>query len=275
MEDSTYQAARKKPLEERRARAYQYARPRSSTTRTTTSTATSTATTSMPSSTLFCLTIASTLQLGAATYDLVPSYHEVAVFGNAAETMAGLLTFLLMVIAVFFLYVRPSVPWPLRTLLRATLHHACTQTESQSPDGPPGLALALPLRQSHEKFVQTDQGRHQSEELGGSLRTTLETTATRTALLLKLRVWQLQNEVQGLLQRLGTVPRSAPRVDDVGNVYPCPRGQVWHCSEDCARSKSGNRIDPILRRPCYYCTNTEVVVPDLPGPSTAAPSTRR
>ena len=37
MEDSTYQAARKKPLEERRARAYQYARPRSSTTRTTTS----------------------------------------------------------------------------------------------------------------------------------------------------------------------------------------------------------------------------------------------
>ena len=73
MEDSTYQAARKKPLEERRASAYQYARPRSSTTRTTTSTATRTATTSTPSSTLFCLTMASTLQLGAATYDLVPS----------------------------------------------------------------------------------------------------------------------------------------------------------------------------------------------------------
>ena len=185
MEDSTYQAARKKPLEERRASAYQYARPRSSTTRTTTSTATSTATTSMPSSTLFCLTMATTLQLGAATYDLVPSYHEVAVFGNVAETMAGLLTFLLMVIAVFFIYVRPSVPWPLRTLPRATLHHACTQTEGQPPDGPPGFALAVPLRQSHDNFVQTDQIRYQSDELGGSLRTTLETTATQTEFLLQ------------------------------------------------------------------------------------------
>ncbi|CAE7334635.1 RE2, partial [Symbiodinium microadriaticum] len=66
----------------------------------------------------------------------------------------------------------------------------------------------------------------------------------------------------------------------IGELYVTPHGRAWHCSEDCARSRTANNVRTLT--PCSYCTSAWIQIPEylrnnprydiVPAPSTAAAS---
>ena len=117
IDDDSYQAARRKPLSERRASAYQFARSRSSTT----------------SAAFWTCCFAGCLDTGTAASELVITSRRVQCYDvDDANLLTGILTFVLMLVTFFFLYLRPTPRW---TSWRIPLVECGIQTDPTPPDG--------------------------------------------------------------------------------------------------------------------------------------------
>ena len=111
MDDDSYQAARKKPLAERRASANQFARSRS---RTNAEDSMATSSTTSAGTVLWTTCVATCLTTATASHNSAlalrhPSY-VLTDFVHYDDIMAGILTFLALLIAFFVIYVRPPLP---------------------------------------------------------------------------------------------------------------------------------------------------------------------
>ena len=353
IDDDSYQAARRKPLVERRASAYQFARSRSSTT----------------SAAFWTCCFAGCLNTSAAAQDLIITDQlGSAYITEDVNIFASILTFLLILCTLFLVYLRPTPRW---TYWRTPLVDCGTQTDSLLPDGQletltvgdhtisgshhrpsdweglitdhgeestqtqvfinhiDGFAQTEHYvgytRESTQNqnfidysdgFVQTEQiiAPHTQEAFtqvrvqlrsfsaqtessvsassqpastqttssqdpiydifGPALAPSSELSAEENLKRAKRVNVGLAKELQILRARVDAQPWRKARVDDVGDVYLCPAGRVWHYSADCARSKSKNKDDPIVRKPCWYCTNCVVDVPPLPPEFTTSASSR-
>ena len=107
MDDDSYQAARKKPLAERRASANQFARSRS---RTNAEDPMATSSTTSAGTVLWTTCVATCLTSHNSALALRHPSYVLTDFVRYDDIMAGILTFLALLIAFFVIYVRPPLP---------------------------------------------------------------------------------------------------------------------------------------------------------------------
>ena len=237
----------------------------------------------------------------AATNEIVIRHHGQSFGSVHTDLAAGMLTFLLMLATFFIFYLRPA-PWTMLWITSSrTSRTTATQTESWTPNGPTSsrsVQCVLPRFEDNEaqtyvayrdSATQLDyldlnyhapavqhnvgtqaslaQPQHEAprppsptDSSGISLREAKKINAT------------LGREVRSLRARVAGLPWRQARADDIGNVFLCPGGNVWHHSATCARQRSSTKSDPIVRRPCWYCTNEVVQVPPHPQQTAAASS---
>ena len=205
------------------------------------------------------------------------------------DYVTGIITFILMLAALLMLYTRflPGCirPWTSSITSRTT----ATQTCDRPPEGLAGHQSTQGVfpryNEEHtQTYVATDEkgtqhtslhlrppDPHAKRQFGVqtekgllALEAPNSTCSPQENLRRARHINAEQAEIiKDLLARIASMPWRQARAHDVGNVYWCPGGSVWHASYDCAMSKSTNK-DIIGRRPCWYCGNTNIVVPPAP-----------
>ena len=275
--DEDYQASRKKTATERKASAYQFAKSRAS----------PTSTTFWTFCTAACLTTTSEASREVMLANDSINYRTVNLL--YLDHVTGIITFLLMLAALLMLYTR-FLPGCIRPWISSiTSRTTATQTCDRPPEGFAGHQLAQGVfpryNEEHtQTYVATDEkgtqhtslhlcpsDPHAKRQFGVQTESgllTLEAPNSTCSPQENLRRARHINAEQAeiikdLRARIASMPWRQARAHDVGNVYLCPGGSVWHASYDCAMSKSTNK-DIIGRRPCWYCGNTNIVVPPAP-----------
>ena len=252
--DDTYQASRKKTVTDRQKSAQQFAQPRAAAT--------------AAAFAVFSAQVATSEAVRESTGTDLAVYTALPL---DLYTEAGYYVFFPLLVLMLILYLHP-LDWMQRliTWTHTTSRQACDQA-TQTDFMPEATTSSTSTTQTISRWCQTDTAMYYSSD------------QTPEGLALDLQL------VRGYNQRLAAAVHRQQRTLDylteyrlcyhhIGDLYVTPHGKAWHCSEDCARSRTSNQVKTLTA--CAYCTSAWVPIPDrlranphfsvTPAPSTAA-----